>query len=105
MKNAPKTKAKNLLALNPVKTFSEVTDPQVHVISKKIICATDYRAHKRSPLSLVVDATEGFIPLWAENMVLRWKFNEPSLSRFQNPEAIAKWGDSAPMRFTEHMAS
>jgi hypothetical protein len=103
-----------LLTLIPEKELATVTESQVHVLTKGIICATDYRARKRSPFDLVFDATEGFIPLWAQNLVLRWRFNTASLSVFQNPDAVATrirallgqavsaWGDAAPIRFTEN---
>ena len=103
----------NLLALLPEETLADATADQIHLLEKGIICTTDYRAHKRSPLDIVLDATDGFIPLWAENLVLRWSFNTASLSFFQQPEAIMSevrgllsaailaWGDAAPIRFTE----
>ena len=102
-----------LLRLKPKKELDAATAAQFHVIGKGIICGTDYRAPQASPLELVLDATEGFIPLWAQNMVLRWKFNEPSLAVLEQPEAIKSkirslltgaltgWGDAAPVRFTE----
>ena len=61
----------------------------------------------------MLDATDGFIPLWREGTTLRWRFNEAALAVFQNPaavrtyvrglmsEAVIAWGDSAPVRFTE----
>lgn len=103
-----------LLALKPKEEFARVTEPQIHRLGKGVICTTDHRLHKRSPFDIVIDATEGFIPLWAEGMVLRWRFNEASLSVFQQPksvksrirallnEAITAWGDAVPIRFTEH---
>ncbi len=103
----------NLMALLSEKELAYATEDQIHVLEKRVICMTDYRAHKRSPFEIVLDATDGFIPLWAENMVLRWTFNTASLSFFQQPEAIMSqirillgkailaWGDAAPIRFTE----
>lgn len=32
---------------------------------------------------IVVDASGGFIPLWAEGTTLRWRFQEQSLSFFE----------------------
>lgn len=104
----------NLLALKPADELLSATELQVHRLGEEIICMTDYRARKRSPTEIVLDATEGFIPLWAENLVLRWRFNEASLAVFQQPEtikekirdlfgkAILAWGDAAPVRFTEN---
>lgn len=102
-----------LFPLRPEEELARVTEPQIHLLGKGVICTTDHRARKRSPFDIVVDATEGFIPLWAEGMVLRWKFNTASLSIFQQPEsvksrirkllneAITAWGDAVPIRFKE----
>jgi hypothetical protein len=89
----------------------------VHTLKKGIRCDTDTRGYatpeNRSPLQLVVDATEGFIPLWAKSTILRWRFRESSLQAFQDPnaaeaaieqlfgEAILAWGDAAPIKFTK----
>jgi Metallo-peptidase family M12 len=91
-------------------------EPQVHVFGDGIVCDTDSRGFptpdNRDPLELVVDASEGFIPLWAPNVTLRWRFQRRSLSVFRDPdaaaagirrlfaEAVAAWGDAAPIRFT-----
>jgi len=101
-------------ALRPEEEIAPVTERQVHLLGKGIICTTDYRLRKRSPFGIVLEATEGFIPLWAENQVLRWQFKEASLAVFQQPEsvksrirevlgaAITAWGDAAPIRFIEN---
>src|SRR5688572_30249249 len=51
------------------------TDPEVHIFGNRVVCDTEPRGHPtpqgRSPLEIVVDASEGFIPLWASNMTLR----------------------------------
>lgn len=105
---------RDLLALRPEGELVRATEPQVHLLGKGVICTTDYRPRKRSPFEIVFDATEGFVPLWAQNLVLRWRFNTASLSVFQQPEsimsrirellgkAITAWGDAAPIRFTEN---
>jgi hypothetical protein len=80
-------------------------------------CDTDSRGYERpdnrSPFELVVDATEGFVPLWAKDTLLRWRFRRSSLEAFDNPdaaataieqllgEAILAWGDAAPIKFTK----
>ena len=90
-------------------------EPQVHVFGHGVICDTDTRGHatpgNRSPLEIVVDASEGFIPLWAKDMTLRWRFQEQSMLAFENPEAaktaikellgeaLLAWGDAAPIKF------
>lgn len=87
----------------------------VHVLKPGIICDTDRRGHATPrgmpPGTLVLDATEGFIPLWARDTILRWRFRERSMSIFANPEAakdgirdllaqaILAWGTAAPVRF------
>src|SRR5882724_8700088 len=103
----------NVLLLKPAELLAEVAQRQTHQLGKGIICRTDYRPLDRTPFEIVVDATEGFLPLWGENLVLRWRFNTASLSIFQNPDAIkektrdllnsaiAAWADAAPIRFTE----
>lgn len=96
---------------------ARVTDSEVHIYGNKVICDTDPRGHTtpqgRSPLEIVVDASEGFIPLWARGTTLRWQFRESSLRRFKNPtatknairqlfgEALLAWGDAAPVKFSE----
>jgi hypothetical protein len=103
----------DLLALKSTDELVDATDSQVQRLGKGIICRTDYRPVKRDPTRIVVDATEGFIPLWAENLVLRWRYNETSLAIFQHSadiknkvrdllnSAIMAWGDAAPIGFTE----
>jgi hypothetical protein len=89
----------------------------VHVIDRehRVICDTDRRGYPtpqgRSPLDLVVDASEGFIPLWTAGTVLRWRFRERSMDYFQDPvaakteirsllaEALLAWGSAAPVTF------
>lgn len=105
---------RDLFALMPEKDLASITETQVHVLGEGLICRTDYRARKRSPFEIVLDATDGFIPLWEENLVLRWRFNIASLSVFQQPEAVKSrirellgeaimaWGDAAPIRFDEN---
>lgn len=89
----------------------------VHIYHNHAVCETDVVGHptpgNRSPLELVVDASEGFIPLWAEGTTLRWRFREPSLSIFVDPdmaraairelfaEALTAWGAAVPVRFSE----
>ena len=99
-----------LFSLKPTEERVDATERHVQRVGDT---RTDYRPRRRSPLELVVDATEGFVPLWEENFVLQWRFNAASLAEFQNEQAvketvrqllsaaIAAWGDSAPIRFTE----
>lgn len=108
------TDERDLFPLIPEEELAQVTEEQIHVLSKGIICMTDHRSRKRSQFEIVFDATDGFIPVWVENQVLHWRFNTASLSFFQQPEsvksairallgeAITAWGDAAPIRFTEN---
>lgn len=91
--------------------------PLVHVFGRGIVCDTDTRGYatpqNRDRLDLVVDATEGFIPLWSRDVTLRWRFQQRSLSFFADPaaarvairklfgEAVWAWGSAAPVRFSE----
>ena len=90
--------------------------PDVHVYNNHVRCVTDSRGFEthrnRSPLEIRVDASDGFIPLWAENVTLRYRFQERSIRRyFDDPdaakteilklfgEALDAWGDAVPVRF------
>lgn len=100
-------------------------DPVRHLIyrsrsqslgSDKVVCDTDSRGRAtpgdRGPAEIVVDASEGFIPLWAQASTLRWRFQERSFARQRDPgqlqddllglisEALMKWGSAAPVKFT-----
>lgn len=91
---------------------------ELHVYGKNSkVCLTDSRGFatpkNRNPAELVLDASEGFIPLWAKGVNLRWRFNPRLLNYFQNPiaaiteirslfsEALLAWGDAAPVTFSE----
>jgi hypothetical protein len=91
-------------------------NPELHVFGKQnVICDTDRIGHVTprgdSPLRIVVDATEGFVPLWAKNVTLRWRFRPGTLEAFQHPtavrneverlfgEALLAWGDAVPVKF------
>lgn len=106
-------------ALEPRNFDVEAENSEVHVLAPGILCTTEPRGHAtprgRSPLELVVDASEGFVPLWAKNTTLRWRFHEVSIKRyFKKPtsakaeirkllgEALLAWGDAMPVKFVEH---
>lgn len=111
----PKSESERTNPLRLRKT--EKPDPEVHVFGKGIVCDTDTRGHERpkgqSVVELVVDASEGFIPLWAKGTTLRWRFQERSLRSFERPssakteirkllgEALLAWGDAVPVKFAE----
>lgn len=89
----------------------------VHVIRKGVRCDTERRGHATSrdlsPLEIVLDASEGFIPLWQKDTTLRWRFRESSFRALEDPEAakaaverllgeaLLAWGDAAPVRFAK----
>jgi hypothetical protein len=91
-------------------------EPDIHVLKDGLLCDTDSRGHPTpgdlNPLDIVVDASEGFIPLWDQGVTLRWRFQQRSLQIFQDPvaaaaeirqlfgEALLAWGDAAPVKFT-----
>lgn len=88
----------------------------LHVIADGVVCGTEGRGHAtpggRPPAEIVVDATEGFIPLWRAGSMLRWRFQERSFAFAADPqgnqatvvelmsEALLRWGSAAPVRFT-----
>jgi hypothetical protein len=90
---------------------------QVHVFGNGVVCDTDTRGFARprgrSPLEIVLDASEGFIPLWAKDTTLRWRFREHSLKHFAKPaaaraeirklfgESLLAWGNATPVKFAE----
>jgi len=96
---------------------SAKADPEVHVFGNGFKCDTEPRGHSRpqgrSPLEIVVDASEGFIPLWTKDTTLRWRFRESTMKYFRRPatakaeirkllgEALLAWGDAAPVKFAE----
>jgi len=93
--------------------------------NENIVCVTDKRGAPKwersdlvkaarnldSRIEIVVDATEGFIPLWEQNSTLRWTFNDVSMQAFTDPagaktaiealfdEALHRWGVACPVRF------
>ncbi|MCP9753888.1 matrix metalloproteinase-11 [Lacihabitans sp. CCS-44] len=91
----------------------------LHTYGKNHICNTDVKGYptpnNANPAELVLDASEGFIPLWAKNVNLRWRFNNNSFIYFENPEdakneirklfskALLAWGDSSPITFSERV--
>jgi hypothetical protein len=102
---------------NPEEAARE-EEPQIHVYGPGAICDTEKRGYatpeNRTPAEIVVDASEGFIPLWAKDVTLRWRFQERSMTFFEDPEAakpaitellgeaLLAWGeDVAPVKFAQ----
>jgi len=87
---------------------------RLHIYGKHVLCITDNKGHKKSPFELVVDASEGFIPLWDENVTLNWRFDKSFHDFFKNPvqakteikklfaEAVLAWEDACPIKFSEN---
>ncbi|KAG0015574.1 hypothetical protein BGZ81_011602 [Podila clonocystis] len=88
-------------------------DDNIHYFGghgNRCACVTEERAHKRSPLEIVVGGTHGFIPLWAKDVVLRYRFDERTLQQSGRTKeeilelfnkAISQWGDAVPVAFIE----
>ncbi|MCU1519111.1 MAG: matrix metalloproteinase1, partial [Pseudarthrobacter sp.] len=88
----------------------------VHQIADGFVCNTEGRGHAtpggRPPAEIVVDATEGFVPLWHPGSILKWRFQERSFALAPEPdasrqvvrelmgEALLRWGEAAPVRFS-----
>jgi len=113
-----KPKKPHALRFRNKKRLEEAQDEFIHVYHGGARCETDTRGHAtpggRSPLSIVVDASDGFIPLWAKDVTLRWRFQEQSMLVFNDPDAakdyirdllaraIALWDYATPVRFSEN---
>ncbi|KAF7721772.1 hypothetical protein EC973_004145 [Apophysomyces ossiformis] len=85
-------------------------DPDIHVF-RKGLCVSGARPRQRSPLELSLDAQDGFIPLWAKGVVLRYRFDQRTLrwsGRTREEilklfdKAVEKWGDAVPVKFVEN---
>ena len=97
--------------------FRKQKETKIHRYATNVVCRTDTRgqAHPkgRSPAEIVVDASNGFIPLWAPNTTLRWRFQEQTFAAFTNVaaaqseirsllgDAVLLWGDAVPIAFSE----
>jgi hypothetical protein len=111
--DAQPTNSPQLLKAEP----STKADPEVHVFGNGFRCDTETRGHAtpqgRSPLEAVVNASEGFIPVWIKDTTLRWRFRESTMRYFRRPAAakteirkllgaaLLAWGDAAPVKFAE----
>ena len=100
------------------KPASKKTASKEHVYGRKVRCITDSRGYQRhrgmSLEEIRVHETDGFIPLWAEGVTLRYRFNELSFEKKYGDkadeqkavvqklfdDAMLMWGDAAPVKFT-----
>lgn len=119
--NSAERKSQQLQGGSPFelkKTEYEVAeDSEVHVFGKGIVCDTEKRGQPtpqgKSVLELVVDSTAGFIPLWAKDVTLQWRFQQRSFDSFADPEAaeaaveklfgeaLLAWGPALPVKFAK----
>lgn len=106
----------NAFERNPDAAHAAQESPY-HLISQGVICDTDSVGHEqpggRSSTELVLDSPDGYIPLWAPNSKLYWRFEERAFSSFVRPAAakayirdlmaaaIDAWGAAVPVRFKE----
>ncbi len=105
-------------ALKTSQELSDSLEDLVHIYGKNnVICDTNRRGFttpdNRNPAELVLDSSEGFIPLWAKNTTLKWRFQERSFAIFENPtlakeavrdllaQGIMQWGSASPVKFEE----
>lgn len=94
------------------------SESNIHIYgAKSMNCETESKGYatpkNRKPLEIVVDASEGFIPLWKKGKILRWRFSPSLYNFFQNPEeammeirkifskGILAWKDATPIKFSE----
>jgi len=114
-KKQPVTASKRVNPLQ-IRKVSKL-EPALHVFGSRVVCTTDSRGHSRpggaAPAELVLDASEGFIPLWAKDTTLRWRFQERSFRFVESPgsvksaiqdlfaESLLAWGDAAPVKFVK----
>lgn len=110
----------NIYEMSSSENKSVRSDAAIHdyyVSKTKVICETDSKGYQtpknRNLFELVVDASEGFIPLWEKDVILRWRFSPSLYNVFNNPDAamngirnifakgILLWKDAAPVRFSE----
>ncbi|MEJ1242198.1 matrixin family metalloprotease [Chryseolinea sp. T2] len=103
--------------LRPPGEADPLEEKRTHVYGKCVVCDTEPRGHRThrdaSPVELVLNHSEGFIPLWAKGMTLHWRFQDRSLMQLSNPnkakgeirellsEAILAWGRPTPINFKE----
>jgi hypothetical protein len=99
------------------RTLTPTEEASVHVLKAGFVCDTESRGHAtpggRGLAEIVLDASAGFIPLWAEQTTLRWRFRERSFAHLTDAAgakaeirrilaaALLEWGAAAPVRFTE----
>lgn len=107
---------------DPFKRLSETAlrkakEEHLHVYGRRVKCVTDTRGYatpsNADRVRIVVDSSEGYIPLWARRSTLRWRFQSQSMAAFADPKAamqairtllgkaLLAWGDAVPVKFAE----
>jgi hypothetical protein len=100
---------------DPLKLRDNGNDaPDVHVYGHGIVCATDSRGapkNRNVDMNKIVVGLGNFIPLWASDVTLYWRFDKVSFQNFDNPTAakarirdlfqaaLGLWADASPVRF------
>lgn len=106
-----------LLQYRDAAEVKERYNDQLHIYAGGAVCDTDTRGFQnpgnRSLTEIVVDASEGFVPLWDVEVTLRWRFQELALQQFSNADeirqyvrnllakGILQWEDATPIAFKE----
>lgn len=116
-RRSPRNDTNNPFALQLAARALDPKHSDTHVYGKKSVCRTDGLGHTtphgQSLTEIRVDTHEGFVPLWAQNITLRWRFQDKSLARFADPDAakatmrgllgraLVNWGKAVPVKFSE----
>lgn len=114
---AKKRNKGNVFNLKTSAQLKSILEETTHVYHGGACCETDTKgfatSNNRAITEIVVDATQGFIPLWDRNVTLNWRFQEASLLQFADPDAVKayirtlfgetllKWGNAVPIKFSE----
>jgi hypothetical protein len=104
----------NAFELLSPEEIDKKANSQVHVFGNGVVCDIEPRYIEPGGEEIVLDATDGVIPLWEKNTTLRWRFQQRSFLAFRNPEAAKEsirrlfdsaflaWGNAAPIKFEEN---
>lgn len=89
---AKKRNKGNVFNLKTSAQLKSILEETTHVYHGGACCETDTKgfatSNNRAITEIVVDATQGFIPLWDRNVTLNWRFQEASLLQFADPDAV-----------------
>ncbi len=84
-------------------------------VGVRVVCDTEMKGYETagnvSLAEIVLDSSQGVIPLWGKDVTLRWRFRKADLDQFADPraaqlriekllaKAIRLWGDGVPVKF------